>query len=231
LSNKHHIIGLCGFAEVGKDTVGDLLETHAGFRKIAFADALRGEICDGFHVEPLIFSDRVTKQQPMAELAFTRCRNDGYIGAALRHLEEIKPPGSILSISEELVKPRTPRETMQLWGTQYRRAQDADYWVRLARSTIAYCVREYHCNVVLTDVRYANEAAMVRVLGGEIWQVTRPDRAGELEGGHSSAAAGSEYSPERIINNRHDMRHLQQLVLGAFFSRAASLPITVEIAA
>ena len=38
-----HIIGLCGFASAGKDTVADMLCASAGFARMAFADRLRAD--------------------------------------------------------------------------------------------------------------------------------------------------------------------------------------------
>lgn len=46
----HHLIALTGHAGAGKDTTADLLVAHAGFRRLAFADALRGEVSNAFSV-------------------------------------------------------------------------------------------------------------------------------------------------------------------------------------
>lgn len=226
---KVQVIGLCGFAFVGKDTVADLLATHAGFRKIAFADALRGELCDAFHVDPSTFSDRARKQTPMPELAFSRCLDRGYVGAAWAYLVQQLPAGTLLS--DELTKPRTPRETLQLWGTQYRRASDPLYWIRKVHRSVVYFARELHeRHFVITDVRYDNEANLVRSLGGELWQVTRPGCGGELEGNHSSATDGADFHPDRILANVDGIRHLQALVLGEHCALTYQLPgCTLEI--
>lgn len=224
------IIGLCGFADSGKDTCADLLATHAGFRKLAFADALRAEIVEAFGIDRAALLDRARKQEPMAELAFTRCTDVAYINAALCHLYE-NAGGARVVPSEEASKPRTPRETLQLWGTQYRRAQDVSYWAKKLRDTVRYFMREHEQHFVITDVRYGNEAETVRNLGGLLWQVRRPGRVGELEGGHDSAVDGSAFKPERVINNGHDLRHLQQLVLGELCSHSFGLPVRLEIAA
>lgn len=233
--SKPLVIGLCGFADAGKDTVADLLRTHCGAYKLAFADALRVEICDAFQCEPALFTRRELKEQPMAELALLRCKDSAYIGAALRYLAEraVGGIGIRVSISDEISKPRTPRETMQLWGTQFRRAQDVSYWERKVRNRIAYQIRcQGQQLFVVTDVRFLNEAETVRNLGGQLWQVRRPARAGQTEGGHSSATDGAEFNPERVLGNSHDIRHLQQLVLGAFCEIAMKLPgVRLEIPA
>jgi hypothetical protein len=220
---KHHIIGLTGFAGAGKDTVADLLVTHAGFRKLAFADALKAELCEAFHVEPITFNRQEMKSHPMEALALSRCMEPGYVGAALTHLAAANPA---IAVNEELVKPRTPRQTMQLWGTQYRRAQDENYWADQVRRSIAYFMDQMHeRNFVVTDCRFANEVDILRKMGGWVWQVKRPGLGAHNtpEGQHASATDGSEFSPDVVLNNTHHIRHLQQLVLGEYWGLDAGL--------
>lgn len=226
-----HILGLCGFAGSGKDTAADLLVTHAGFRKLAFGDALKAELCEAFAVEASTFTLREWKATPMDALAFRRCTDPAYVAHALAHVAA----GRRVDVAEELAAPRSPRQTMQLWGTQYRRAQNRDYWARQVRSTIAYHVRELGARRwVLTDCRFENEVSMVRALGGRLWQIKRPglDGGTSLEGQHESATDGSAFKPDAILNNSHEIRHLQQLVLGEFYALEAGVPgLKVEIPA
>lgn len=231
--NKHYIIGLCGFAGAGKDTAADLLATHAGFRKLAFADALKAELTTAFCVEPIVFIRPEFKTRPMQELALTRCTDRGYIDAALRHGVENWSGAGAFVTADELTRPRTPRETMQLWGTQYRRAHNPNHWTDIVHRRIQYCTRELHeRRFVVTDCRYGNEVDALRAMGGQLWQIKRPglDAGTTSEGQHSSATDGSAFGPDAVINNAHDIRHLQQLVLGEWWSLEAGLDVTVEIA-
>jgi hypothetical protein len=74
---------------------------------------------------------------------------------------------------------------------------------------------------VITDVRFENEAQAVRNMGGVIWQVKRPgmrpitadDYARATQPTHISEVDGSQFAPEAIINNSHDIRHLQGVVM------------------
>jgi hypothetical protein len=229
---KHHIIGLCGFASSGKDTVADLLITHAGFRKIAFADALKAELAEAFHVEPIVFSRPEYKARPMEELALTRCTERGYIDAALRHAATVRPG---CEVNAELVRPRTPRETMQLWGTEYRRSYDANYWTGIVCKRINYYMTAMHeRHFVITDCRFENEVAALRSMGGWLWQVKRPgiDSTSTNEGRHASATDGTQFEPDAVIGNTHDMKHLQQQALAEFWALDAGLvKINVEIVA
>lgn len=62
----------------------------------------------------------------------------------------------------------TPRHAMQTLGTEWgRRCIDPELWVNLARADI--CTDE--SNVVLDDVRFENEAEMIRSLGGMVIEI------------------------------------------------------------
>jgi hypothetical protein len=232
---KQYIIGLTGFAGAGKDTVADLLVEHAGFRKLAFADALKAELTEAFCVEPIVFTRPEFKSRPMAELALTRCTDRAYIDAALRHGVENWKGTMPYPTAEELVRARTPRESMQLWGTQYRREHDANYWTSIVTHRIAFYLRDLHeRRFIITDCRYDNEVDALRGMGGQLWQVKRPDldAATTAEGRHSSATEGSQWVPDAVINNAHDIRHLQKLVLGEWWALEAGLAgVSVEITA
>jgi len=228
--HKPHIIGLTGFAGAGKDTVADLLVTHARFRKMAFADSLRGEIGDGFSVETSYLSHPSTKHTPMAALAMRRAPRD-FLAAVVLSLSVASPDQRTPLSDAWLDEPRSPRQILQWWGTEYRRSQHPRYWTRIMLERLAHFRREGETRFVITDVRFENEADTVRSAGGTIWQVTRPGIAGEHEGVHISATDGSRFQPEAVIANVHDVRHLQGVVLAEFMSRELDIdPARVRVA-
>ena len=57
------------------------------------------------------------------------------------------------------------RRLLQWWGTEYRRSQDPAYWLKAINIPPGV-------PVVISDVRFPNEADYIRVLGGELWEVT-----------------------------------------------------------
>ena len=62
------------------------------------------------------------------------------------------------------------RFILQQWGTEFRRAQDPDYWVKLGIEYIRE--RQYFADVwCITDVRFANEAEAIQKEGGVVVQV------------------------------------------------------------
>ncbi|WP_234197102.1 hypothetical protein [Pseudacidovorax sp. NFM-22] len=233
---RRHIIGLTGYAGTGKDTVADLLVTHAGFRKLAFADALRGEVADAFGVDMELLTNPVTKQEPSASLSLDRAPFD-FVNALRCHgfADCAKGRECVATDTTWMRAPRSPRQIMQWWGSEYRRRQNPDYWVHQLRSRLILLMqKQLGTRFVITDVRMDNEAAALRSMGACIWQVARPGRNGELEGGHSSATDGCHFSPAFVVNNLHDVRHLQGVVLAEFISRDLDIDrsrVRVEIAA
>jgi hypothetical protein len=112
---KNHIYGLTGFAGVGKDTVADLLVSH-GFRKLAFADALRGELANAFGVSIDLFTKPIAKERPQQALSLSRAPKEAmlYIAEAEGAKARVAPLGAI---SETwLDTPRSPRQLMQWWA-------------------------------------------------------------------------------------------------------------------
>lgn len=220
--SKLHIIGLCGHINAGKDSVGQILVAHAGFRQMSFAGPLKAEASEAFQVEPAVFVRREQKEQPMQELALERCSDQAFVAMALLHLVE-REPG--VPRAQQLARPRSPRQIMQLWGTEYRRAQKPNYWARRVCSHISYlhdALRE--SRFVVTDVRFPNEAESLRNMGGKIWQIKRPGAdQGTAGDGHVSRNDGSQFAPDAVINNVYDLKHLAQLVLGEFWARDSGL--------
>jgi hypothetical protein len=226
MSKPFTLIALCGLAGSGKDTVADLLVTHCGFIKIAFADSLYNEVSDAFGIDAAQLRQRETKEHPLTALALRKCEDDAFTGRIMRwHLDQ----GLVFDIDA----PRSPRQILQWWGTEYRRHQSQAYWVSKASARISYYMGErLATKFVLTDCRFHNEEHMVRNgFGGMVWQVKRPGLP-DVEGGHASASDGDAFKPSVVLHNDHDIRHLQQLVLGEYWAHDAGLAgVKVEITA
>ncbi len=190
------LIGLTGPAGSGKDSAADALVHLAGFTKVAFADALRAEVCAAFGVPLQYLTARDTKEHPIQALALSRCMVMGFL-ATLREQQ--------LDLDEDA--PRSARQIMQWWGTEFRRARDENYWIARAVQRIKRLHKQGK-SVVLTDVRFPNEADAIRALGGVVWQVWRPG-AEVAEGAHASETHGREFGPEYVIDNDEGLDELR----------------------
>ncbi len=209
------IIAFTGSAGTGKDTAADILATHCGFTRLAFADALRTEVQAAFNVPLELLTRRDLKEMPTAALALIECQDDGFIGALVRanarnNVRFDVPAWFRGSLS--------PRQVLQLWGTEYRRAQRINYWLDALRSRITQLhALDGRSRFVITDARFENEAAMVRAMGGVVWQITR-DGAQPVEGQHASATDGSRLNPSVVIDNSGTLHSLREAVLGEWLA-------------
>ena len=138
------IIGICGLIGSGKGTVADIL-VDQGFKKVSFADKLK----DG--VSTIFGWDRAMLEGDTDESRTWREQPDDFW-------------------SSETKMEVTPRLVLQLFGTDcMRNGFDDGVWVSLLKKTIL----ENPGNYVVPDVRFENEIAMLRDIGGEVWEVQR----------------------------------------------------------
>lgn len=163
------LIGLAGSAGTGKDTVADYLVAQYGFTKFSFSDALYREVSEAFGVPVEELQDREKKERPHQKLTPDDCKDVGFYKIMLEH--GIHP-----------LQAASPRWVLQRWGTEYRRAQDPDYWLKQAALWVQAWLDvtaddgQYHAGLVNTSVRFPNEQAWINEMDGAVWHVRRPDR-------------------------------------------------------
>ena len=93
--------------------------------------------------------------------------------------------GSCKELSNGLLCGKTPRHAMQTLGTQWGRdCIGEDFWVNLWKNT-AEGILSKRGRVVVDDLRFPNEAAAVRSLGGVIIKL---EGRGGIAGSHASEA-------------------------------------------
>lgn len=85
------------------------------------------------------------------------------------------------------------RRALQWWGTELRRNDDTDYWVirGMVKAAQIEIAATEPTLIVFTDVRFENEANVIRSRQGRVLEVTadanlREDRSGENIPMHSS---------------------------------------------
>lgn len=164
------ILGLAGPARAGKDTVADYLVARYGFVKFAFSDALYDEVQEAFGLEDQsLLRDAETKEAPTARLAIENCNDPGFVGCV--HLRSFVAAGD---------DPLSPRQVLQWWGTEYRRAQNPNYWVERAEAWIRGQAQGRYpeqraTRFVNPTCRFENERAWIRggAFSGNIWHIHR----------------------------------------------------------
>lgn len=101
------------------------------------------------------------------------------------------------------------RPLLQWWGTEFRRAQDPDYWVKRGLETAE---NSRYPVVFFTDTRFPNEVQAIRDAGGFIVNVcahknVREERIGKTPDHASEAEANTLPYDIRIWNNGEGTPH------------------------
>lgn len=149
----HPLIGLVGRKRSGKDTFASGL-VERGYTRVAFADPLREMVEE---IDPIVGGTRQGSQ-----------------GVTLRMALEVF--GGWEGIKDSPVA-NEARRLLQQSGQAVRR-YDPDFWLRQglrkARDVVA-ASEPGKGGAVITDVRYANEAAAIQGAGGILVRIVRPD--------------------------------------------------------
>lgn len=132
-------------------------------------------------------SGKSTAAQVLVGAGWARVRMAGPLKAMLRAigLTDRHLDGDLKELPCDLLQGRTPRHAMQTLGSEWGRALiGPDLWIDLARREIVQTMA-LGVSVVVDDVRFENEAAMIRALGGMVLGLSRPGTGG---GDHVSEA-------------------------------------------
>lgn len=201
LDGSYMILGLAGRAGAGKDTCADVLCQAHQFYRMAFADALRQEVVNAFGIDSGLFHTP-SKEQKTAALAIGRCNDSDFMALMVKR-------------GENITAPRSAREIMQWWGTEYRRAQNPVYWLDRAANTINEAMRRGFRRVVITDVRFRNEADLVRYYNGQVWMICRAT-ADTAPANHQSELELALIHPDTVIENNRSMTAFAAAVMKTY---------------
>ena len=186
-------IVITGLAGAGKDTIAVYLCEQHGFTKIALADPMKDEVSVAFDLSKTYLNERSSKEIPSNMLALDRCEDRNYIKVALGCFEKEDErlishmagrlgeagrhylPNRPFSLQERMLLPRSPRQTMQVWGTDYRRGEEFghnEYWLDIFAKEFEKISAD--ANVVVTDCRLCTELTKLRSMEFVRFHVDRP---------------------------------------------------------
>jgi hypothetical protein len=118
-----------------------------------------------------------------------------------RELKELEIPG--LGVSY--------RRMAQTLGTEWARHHlYDDFWIQVIAKRLAHLETEGHNKVVITDLRFINEASWVRSVGGVVWKVSR-DGIGKLAPHESEIQIGG-IKPNAVLANNGTIDELANRV-------------------
>lgn len=123
-------------------------------------DTIRGVLENHYDYDGLAFAD------PIRDMLAALLNSMGLGTEWMTERELKEEPVSGLGLSY--------RQMAQALGTEWGRALKESLWLDIAKAKIAM-YREYDSpGVVISDVRFPNEAAWVKEQGGVIWKILRP---------------------------------------------------------
>lgn len=119
----------------------------------------------------------------------------------------------------------TPRRAMQTLGTEWgRHLIHPDLWVRLAEAPVCAAL-DHGGRVVIDDLRFPNEAAMIRRHGGTIIRIERPGAlAPSAAGAASHASEHQPITPDLTIRNAGHSPGALHEALADLVREAAKIP-------
>lgn len=110
---------------------------------------------------------------------------------------------------------KSPRQLMQLLGTEWgRHLVNENIWLLLAQRQIE-AAHKIGLPVVVTDVRFENEAKFIREQGGVLWHIYR--NGVESVNSHASeAGVAFDYAQDFSIENNSTLEELEKQALYLF---------------
>lgn len=194
------IIGLSGIAGSGKDTVANLIiKNHKNWVKTSFAKSMKDAVAGMYGLPREMLEGDTKESREWRE-------------------QPVEFWGEKLGI-ENL----TPRQILQFFGTGLVRAHvNPDFWVYRTEFELDK-LTSGGGNVLVTDVRFPNEAEMIKSKGGQIWHVfcgdvpewftNYRDKRIIPDGIHESEYRWAETTPDAIIHpQRKGLELLEKLV-------------------
>lgn len=122
---------------------------------------------------------------------------------------------------KEAVDPKwgfSPRKAMQLLGTEFGRALREDLWLQFVQNKLD----ESEFGLIISDVRFENEAAFIRKNGGLLIHVVREGAGSTSESGHASENGVEFVDGDAYINNNQGLDELrgrvQRVLTGHFWA-------------
>ena len=147
---------------------------------------------------------------------FVRVAFADAIKEALRRLNPILENGftlneNVLKYGWEVTKAKSEtRRLMQVFGTEVGRNMfGSAFWVDFV---FFKTIRNYpeDTNFVIPDVRFPNEADIIRERGGKVWRIERENIA--PINSHSSETALDDYDFDLVLRNNHSLDTLYSMV-------------------
>lgn len=129
---------------------------------------------------------------------------------------------------------QSPRQLLQSLGTEWgRNLVHRQLWVIMMAQKLRPMLRD-GIDVVISDVRFVNEAEMVHRLGGQIWRIVRPGAKTTAHSDHTSEQEHARIVEDVTLINDGTQEQLFESIddaLCGWFARGGDLEVTHQAAA
>lgn len=209
------LIGISGYMESGKDSAArlasEILTGEGSVETVAFANKMKEFVARSLGIDNY---EVIAHEGQM----FFGMKN------SIKRVNELKSQEIVIFQGREEIHSLTGRQLLQNVGPAARDLIDIDFWVNLVLPIPHYNSLPFDCPsgpaeqkrtddtnnhnlqemypeadvVIVTDVRYDNEAVRIHELGGEIWRVERENTESD---GHESEITLEDHIDRYIYNN------------------------------
>lgn len=108
---------------------------------------------------------------------------------------------------------KSPRQLMQTIGTEWgRRHVRPDIWIKHMARRIERLRHHNGDDIVITDVRFADEFELIHRLGGEVWRVHRPGAATTTHSDHRSEREALQIDADHHLDNSGTLEQLYEQI-------------------
>jgi|ERR1044071_3931895 hypothetical protein len=105
------------------------------------------------------------------------------------------------------------RLILQGWGTDFRRNMCNDnYWIDKTLKTLVDMKATVDC-AIIPDVRFRNEAKMIKTVGGHLIRIFRPNMSSKIIDSHASETELDSIDTDWIVNNDSSFEVLREKLL------------------
>lgn len=103
----------------------------------------------------------------------------------------------------------TPREILQWLGTDVVRARNEHHWTQLMKNKILLSDKEI---ILISDVRFENEAALIKELGGLVCRVVRPSEEASAVATPAHVSEQGTFPVDYIIQNNGTLQMYRKAI-------------------
>jgi hypothetical protein len=140
----------------GKTYAANYLVKYFGFKRIAFADALKIEVYDNLWARNTDVLNLFMRETMNTVFSYVPPTKPGF------DLYYVLPEEKIEFINAHKVELRS---LLQWWGTEFRRGQDKNYWLNQWVKATEAALADGQC-VAVDDARFDNEIDKIIEMGG-----------------------------------------------------------------